>query len=153
MDCESSKSPREIRHSRRCFQSASRWILVGPSALAVSVGTVADEKMVSRFDPDAIHDLGQTSDSARPLFNCFRLFSVWLGRPFLDGRDPPRLLSSYAGFRQQPLAFEAGTCRRSRFQPKHRVAWPLSTHRLEKTGTAIIMQIPPPQASAAIGGK
>lgn len=127
VDREPSKSPCESRHDRRCFQPASRRILVGASAMALSMAAVAYEEVVSGFDPASIYDLGQASNPARAHFNRFWLLLVRLDCSLLDGRNSSRLLSSHAGFREQSSAFETGTCRRRGFQSEHLVARPAST--------------------------
>src|SRR6266566_9419364 len=130
VDREPSKSPRESRYDRGCLQPPSRWILVGASAVAVSMAAIADEEVVSGSDPAAIYDLGKPSNPACPRVDLLWLFPAWLGRPLLDGRDPPCLLPSHAGLREQSSASEAGTCGRSRFQPEHMVARPVPAHRM-----------------------
>src|SRR5205814_6593817 len=95
---------------------------------AVSMGTIVDEEVVSGSDPEAIYGLGQASNPARRRFHLFWLLPVRLGRPVLDRRDPPGLLPSHAGLREQSSASEAGTGRRFGFQPEHLVAWPTPAH-------------------------
>src|SRR6478672_12027588 len=107
MDRKPSQPPRELGHRRRCIQPATWRFLVGPPAVALPVGSLEHEKVVPGPDTDAVHHLGQGTDSARCHLALFWLLPVWLGRIFLAWRYPPALLPAHAMLCQQPPPPEA----------------------------------------------
>src|SRR5262245_46246528 len=98
--------------------------------MALSVGTIQHEEVVSGHDASTIHVLGQAANPLGCYLTLLRLFPVWLGRFFLARRDSNALLPPYAVFRQQSSASEARPSRGGRLQPKHLVAGSASSHSL-----------------------
>src|SRR5215831_6834653 len=101
LDREPPESSCEIGYGGRRLEPAARRILVGASAVAVSMGTVEHAEVVSGHDADAVYHLGKASDSSRYRVALFRIFPLRLGRLLLARRHPPALLPPYAMLREQ----------------------------------------------------
>lgn len=90
--------------------------------MALSVGTLEHEEVVPGHDKSAIHLLGETTNSARRLFDLLRLPSLRLGWTVLARRTANGVLPSHAMLRKQSLTSQTRLARRCRFQSKHLVA-------------------------------
>src|SRR5687767_390479 len=98
--------------------------------MALPVGTIEHGEVVSRPDEEAVHGVDQTPISAHTLFALLRIFLLRLAWLILDGRHTDGVLPPWTVLCKQPASSEAGTARRRRFQPKHLVAGPASSHGL-----------------------
>src|SRR3989442_10814361 len=96
--------------------------------MALPVGAVQHDKVVSGLDASAIYGLGQTSKATCRNLTLLWLFPFWLGRLLLARRDSNDLLPPYAVLRQQSSPSQARSSRGRRFQPEHLVARPVPSN-------------------------
>src|SRR5262249_24373362 len=98
--------------------------------MALSVGTVEHAEVVPGHDEDPLHHLGQTADPPGLDLALFWILHTWLGWLFLARRHPPVVLPSHAMFCEQSPSPQAGSARRSGFQPEHLVAGAITSHSM-----------------------
>src|SRR6266850_1210917 len=129
LGCVSSSSPLRHRHARRHFQSQTRRLLVGASALALSNASRRQAALGSRTQHRHLQDLGLGRNACHCFFHLCRPDS-WLRMDgfLLDGRHPPRLLAAHAVPGEQPHAPQQSG--RGRLQHERVVARALPVDRL-----------------------
>src|SRR5262249_14696999 len=91
--------------------------------MALSMGSIQHEEVVSRSDPPEIYDVGQASTRPGRNLTLLWVLPFWLGRLLLARLDSNGLLPSHAVLREQSSASQARASRGRRFQPEHLVAW------------------------------